>query len=348
MIRLPLEGMVNHIGKSARQTMQKGLLLIAVLMGLMVLTIPAEARHLSPENTLSSASSLHLNQEESSVTPNTDLIPPDGQLAPAPRDIETIPRTVSVTIEVTVPDFTPGTVFIFGSQPALGDWSPGAVPMIPGGVNSWHITLDFLEDTPIAFNFGRGSQSTIETEQDGNSTVPARELMVTSGTDGVQSASYEVANWRDPIVVDHFPRDGVSSLPIDANFSVSWSQPMGVGPGFSVSGPEGAVSGSFIYYANTYTYVFEPAELLDIGATYDVTVTGQTDAGQDVQQVQVQFDFDTMVPTSVDLVVLAEKESITDSWWWVSWPWLMVLLSAISLTGLVWIKRRRTVLSNNR
>jgi hypothetical protein len=59
--------------------------------------------------------------------------------------------------------------------------------------------------------------------------------------------------------------------------------------------------------------------------------------------VPAQFNFDNMVLTSVELVTLAEKPTITDSWWWVSWPWLMVLLTAVSLIGVVWIKRRRTV-----
>jgi len=326
---------VNHIGKSARQAIQKGLIAIILLVGIVGLAVPAEARHFSPDSNPSIASNLPLNHKESSRAPNTDLVLLDSHLAPAPRDIETISRTVSVTIEVTVPEFTPGTVYIFGSQPELGDWNPSAVPMTQSGADTWLIALDFPEDTPLGFNFGRGSQYTEESEQDGNTSVPARELTVTYGTDGVQSASYEVANWRDPIVVDHFPRAGASSLPIDTTISVSWSQPMGVGT-------------TFTYYANTYTYVFEPAELLNIGATYAITVTGQTDAGQDIQQVPVQFAFDTMVPTSVDLVVLAEKESITDSWWWVSWPWLMVLLSATSLSGLVWIKRRRTALSGDR
>jgi hypothetical protein len=331
---------VTHLGKSAWQTLQKGLIAATLLVGIAGLAVPAEARHLPDDNNPSIASGIPINYKEVSRAPDRDLVP-DSQQAPAPHPIETISRTVSVTIEVTVPEFTPGTVYIFGNQPELGDWNPSAVPMAQSGAYTWRITLDFPEDTPLAFNFGRDSQKTEETEQDGNTTIPARELTVIYGVDGVQSAYYEVANWRDPIVVDHFPRDGESSLPIDTTISVSWSQPMGVGAGFLVEGPGGPVIGSFTYYANTYTHVFAPADLLHIGATYTITAARQTDAGQDIQQVPVQFAFDTMVPTSVDLVVLAEKESITESWWWVSWPWLMVLLTAISLSGVVWIKRRK-------
>lgn len=338
---------MNHLGKSARQAIKKGLIVITLLVGIVGLAIPAEARHLANNNNPSAAADIPLSTKEASRAPDSDLIPV-GQLKPALPAIETISRTVTVTIEVTVPEFTPGTVYIFGNQPEIGDWNPSAVPMAQSGAYTWSITLEFPEETALTFSFGRGSENTGEAEEDGNATVPARELTVTYGADGAQSAYYEVANWRDPIVIDHFPRDGASSLPIDSTFSVSWSQPMGVGTGFLVAGPEGPVSGSFTYYANTYTYVFEPEDLLHIGATYAITVAGQTDAGQDVQQVPVQFAFDTMVPTSVDLVVLAEKESITDSWWWVSWPWLMVLLTAVSLSGLVWLKRRRTVLAEKR
>jgi glycosidase/fibronectin type 3 domain-containing protein len=267
----------------------------------------------------------------------------DVQQVPLLWTFQTFARMVGLTIEVTVPDFTPGIVYVFGNQPELGDWDPGAVSMTQSGPVTWTITLDFLENTPLAFNFGRGSEETEETESDGNTSVPTREVTVTYGPGGTQSESYSAANWRDPIIVDHFPADGASNQPIDTTISVSWSQAMGVGTDFLVVGPDGPISGTFTYYANTYTYVFTPSTLLAVGATYTVTAAGQTDAGGDSQQVPAQFNFDTMVPTSVELVTLAEKPTITDSWWWVSWPWLMVLLTAVSLIGVVWIKRRRTV-----
>jgi len=265
----------------------------------------------------------------------------DDQQALLFRTTETVTRTVSLTIEVSVPDFTPGTVYIYGNHPGLGDWDPGAVPMSHSGLYTWTITLDLPETTSLGFGFGRGSQQTEETEIDGTASVPARQLTVTFGSDGVQHESYSVANWRDPIVVDHFPDDGASSLPIDTTISASWNQAMGVGTDFQVVGPDGAISGTFSYHINTYTYVFTPTNLLAIGATYTVSIAGQMDAGDDFQQVPVQFTFDTMVPTSVDLMSFEEKPPITDSWWWVSWPWLMVLISTMSLSGLIWIKRRK-------
>lgn len=316
------------------QLVLSGLILAALLVGITGLATPAEANYLAgiygPSN---------LQPE---VAPETYTFAGDDPQAAPLRPIETITRTVTVTIEVTVPGFTPDKVYIVGNQPQLGDWDPGAVPMTQSGVDTWTITLDFLENTPLAFYFGRGSEETKETETDGNTPVPSREVTVTYGLDGTQGESFTVANWRDPIVVNHFPVDGASNQPIDASISASWSQAMGVGTDFQVVGPDGPISGVFTYYVNTYTYVFSPTHLLSLGVTYTVTVAGQTDAGGDSQQVSDQFNFDTLVPTSVELVALGEKQTIVDSWWWVSWPWLMVLLTAVSLVGLVWIKKRRT------
>ena len=44
-------------------------------------------------------------------------------------------------------------------------------------------------------------------------------------------------------------------------------------------------------------------------------------------------------PTSVDLVLFGEEPDITNSWWWVSWPWLMVLITAFSLVGVLLVRR---------
>jgi hypothetical protein len=87
--------------------------------------------------------------------------------------------------------------------------------------------------------------------------------------------------------------------------------------------------------------VLDPIQLVKIKASANFTSTKKPfieDAdGQETEKLPG-------VPTSVDLVIFAEKGSVTESWWWISWPWLMALLSALSLVGLVWIKRRRTAL----
>jgi hypothetical protein len=365
---------MNGSKKDSWQIIINGWLLLALVLGAMGAATPAESASPIDANTAGSASPVvllepealnrrrersvngwnygndPLNNDGFSGDPLSDegnYFPDFPAATPEPGFVEVpLTRTVSVTIEVSVPDFTPGAVYIFGNQPELGDWDPGVVPMISGEAGTWTITLEFLEDTLLAFNFGRGSTETEETKADGNTAVSARVVTVTYGTGGGQSESYSVANWRDPIVVDHFPIDGTSTVPIDTHISVSWSQAMSVGTEFNVEGPEGPISGTFTYLFNTFTYVFTPAQMLDIGETYTVTAAGQTDAGGDVQQVPVQFSFDTMVPTSVELVAIGEKPGVTDSWWWVSWPWLMVVLMALSLVGLLWINRRQRRLAD--
>jgi len=329
--RLPRKLAVGSLAESSLAV--NGLILFALLFGLMGMATPAAAGYLADTD---SAPDLDLDFEH-----EVYAFASNDPQEPVPGPIETILPTVTLTISVTVPGFSQGTVYITGNQPELGDWDPGAVPMTESGADTWTVTLDFLENTFLAFNFGRGSEETEETETDGNTPAPSRQVTVTYGLDGTQSETFTVANWRDPIVVNHFPADGASSLPIDTPISASWSQAMGVGTDFQVVGPDGAISGTFTYYVNTYTYVFTPSHLLSVGETYTATVVGQTDAGGDSQQVATQFSFDTLVPTSVALVALGERSTIADSWWWVSWPWLMVLLTAVSLAGLVWIKRRK-------
>jgi hypothetical protein len=349
---------MNHLKQNNWRQAVNALLLLALLVGVFGPVTPAKASLPKDGNTNKPASAevdkgteaadwrlagdmIGRNNVSDPLRDNGmtgDLFARDVQQIPRQWSSESLARMASLTIDVSVPDYTPGTVYIFGNQPELGNWDPGAVPMTQSGPVTWTITLDFAENTPLAFNFGRGSVETEETEIDGGTFVPARQVTVTNG---IQSESYSAANWRDPIVVDHLPADGASNQPIDTAISVSWNQAMGVGTDFLVVGPDGPISGTFTYYVNTYTYVFTPSALLGVGATYTVTAAGQTDADGDSQQVPVQFNFDTMVPTSVELVTLAEKTTMAESWWWVSWPWLMVLLTAVSMAGFVWTKRRR-------
>jgi hypothetical protein len=137
------------------------------------------------------------------------------------------------------------------------------------------------------------------------------------------------------------PAARAKDVATDTLVSVTWSQQIPPETDFDATGPDGMVSGTSGYNVVSNTSIFTPDMPLVAKATYTVTAAGQTDAGGDSQQVPAQFNFDTMVPTSVELVTLEEKPTVTDSWWWVSWPWLMVLMTAVSLVGLVWIKRRR-------
>jgi len=49
-----------------------------------------------------------------------------------------------VTFNVTVPDFTPGTVYIVGNNPLIGDWNPSAVAMTQVDATHWTISIIFI------------------------------------------------------------------------------------------------------------------------------------------------------------------------------------------------------------
>ena len=82
-------------------------------------------------------------------------------------------------------------------------------------------------------------------------------------------------------------------------------------------------------------------EAMKVFSEIKADVTGIIESGEESQRAAVETKSSSQVPPSVDLVAFGGGQSITDSWWWVSWPWLMVLLSAIFLAGFIWIKRRK-------
>lgn len=75
---------------------------------------------------------------------------------------------------------------------------------------------------------------------------------------------------------------------------------------FSVSGPGGAVAGSFAMSNDDKTVTFTPSADLDEGTDYTVSVAGKQSAGGDNQQVNVSFSFtteDTTAPTTSEVAV---------------------------------------------
>jgi len=206
-----------------------------------------------------------------------------------------LPKMVTVTINVDVPDFTPGTVYIVGNQPELGNWDPSAVSMTQLDANTWTIELGFLEGTNLEFKFTRGDSSwlNVEKEADGNTEIPNRTLLVDYGSDGYQVVNLAVANWRDPLVVSYEPLDGATLVPTDTLIMVTWSQSMTVDSEFSIVGPGGSVAGSFAYDPSSWTVTFTPAEPLMESSYYQVNVIGQVDVAGDVQLVPVGWTFST-------------------------------------------------------
>jgi hypothetical protein len=45
--------------------------------------------------------------------------------------------------------------------------------------------------------------------------------------------------------------------------------------------------------------------------------------------------------SSVTLLDISAAPSLTQRWWWVAWPWLMLLLALLSLIGYVLIRRHQ-------
>ncbi|MCI0728533.1 MAG: Ig-like domain-containing protein [Chloroflexi bacterium] len=219
----------------------------------------------------------------------------DVQQVPVQWTFQTLARLVSVTFNVTVPSGTPGTVTIFGNQPELGNWDPAAVPMTPGGPDTWSISLNFLEGTELEYKFARGSLETVETAADGNTDIANRQLTVQYGVGGTQTVNLAVANWRDPFVIGNGPPAGATGVPVDSTISATWNQAMPATTDFDVTGPNGPVSGAFSYDAGSQTVTFTPAAVLVPGATYTVTVSGQVDVAGHAQQVPLEWTFQTFV-----------------------------------------------------
>ncbi len=104
-------------------------------------------------------------------------------------------RTVQVTINVTVPDWTPAdaTVTIAGN---FQDWDPAATPMTQVDGTYWMITLDLAEGYHLEYKYALGSWDYVEKgitcEELGNRTVT-----VYYGPDGTMTQEDTVVNWRN-------------------------------------------------------------------------------------------------------------------------------------------------------
>lgn len=207
-------------------------------------------------------------------------------------------RLATVVMNVTVPDASPGTIYIAGSIPGQPQWDPGALAMTPGISNTWTITFTLLDGVQFEYKFTRGNWEKVEKEADGNTEISNRQLTVDYGDTGLQEVDHTVANWRDPFVVSTFPADDSPGIDPSTVISVTWNQAMPSTTGFTVYGPEGVVSGTFGYDPDSFTVIFTPTQPLADGAEYAVEVTGEVDIAGDAQQVPALFNFAT---TGADL-----------------------------------------------
>lgn len=235
-------------------------------------------------------------------------------------------RTVSVTFQVGVPEYTPGTVYIVGDLDAFGPWNPGLVPMTQVDATTWSYTLDILDGTAVQYKFTRGNWETVEAW--GEITgLTNRAMMVSYGSDGTQLVDLTATDWgtgpdetkavqlwRDPIVTAVSPADGATDVAVDTNVSLTWSLPMDDGASFEVSGPSGVISGTFVMTDTNHTVLFTPAMPLAQSTTYTVSASGQVSNGN-VQQAPASFSFTTHVPTIDEQfdALIAKLQMLTDA-----------------------------------
>jgi len=150
-----------------------------------------------------------------------------------------------------------------------------------------------------------------------------------------------------PTILSHTPETDATQVPVNGVISVVWDRPMHPDTNFTVTGPEGFVTGAFLYDPDTYTVTFLPDEDLTPDTRYGVLVTGQVDMDGQIQQTTYQWNFNTVTPTSVSIVSFGSPEKTPlQNWLWSSWPWLMLAISVLSLAGFLVIWGRRRLTSN--
>jgi len=205
-------------------------------------------------------------------------------------------KMVAVTFEVSVPEWTPGVVYLVGSHPAVGDWNPGAVAMTKVSDTLWTHTADILDGTAFEFKITRGNWETVMKGSNGNEELADLSLTVNYGTDGTQLYEYTVLNWRDPIVLDTSPANDATDVPVDASIVVTWSQVMAAGACPIVwiePNPADLIPVTCSFDPLTNEMTITPTNNLPWGADISVGLSGLVDAGGDTQQVSFPLTFST-------------------------------------------------------
>jgi glycosidase/fibronectin type 3 domain-containing protein len=112
-------------------------------------------------------------------------------------------RTVSLTITVTVPvstDGTGGTVYITGTldrlDGGLPQWDAAGVTLTRLDATTWQIALTGKENTQIEYKFTLGDWEHVEKGASCDE-ISNRLLILSYGTEGTQTASDTVLNWRN-------------------------------------------------------------------------------------------------------------------------------------------------------
>ncbi len=102
--------------------------------------------------------------------------------------------TVTLSFQVTVPASTPAvdTVWLAGSLPELGDWSPAGFPLVRGEDGRWYGELVLPRDQSFAYKVTRGSWETVEKTADGEERADRQDW-----ADADKAVELWVARWAD-------------------------------------------------------------------------------------------------------------------------------------------------------
>ncbi len=133
-------------------------------------------------------------------------------------------RVVELRFYVTVPGFTPtgDTLYIAGNdEDAFGAvWNASGQALTPLSATEWMYTSTVADGTELQYKYTRGSWETVE---NWGSLVGLanREMTANYGATGVVTITDTVHNWRDPIVVDHYPPSEAATWTITRPISVT-------------------------------------------------------------------------------------------------------------------------------
>ena len=211
------------------------------------------------------------------------------------------PKMVSVTFDITVPSFTPDTVYLtrmINADGSIGDWNPAGTALTQVSETNWSGTFNILDSTLFEFKFARGNWETVMKGADGNEELGNLSLLVDYGEDGTQLFTYTVLNWRDPIVTAFQPANGALDVPTDTSILITWSQAMPEDACPLLQDENGeTINGICEYEPETFTHTFTPEIPLAGMQQYTAVVSGKVDSGGDAQQVPQVWSFTTQAYT---------------------------------------------------
>lgn len=217
----------------------------------------------------------------------------------------TTPNSITITINVTIPYFTPeGPIYInrvIDPETKLPgqeeNWT--GIP-VTCNINTNHcsVQLTLQENTPFNFRFSRGSEQTIQTQADGNTSAIDPSFMARADTTTINRL---IANWDDPLISSYTPQ-GETVSPNTKTIAVTWNQAMASGTQFTVLemgkdglGPSVMLGGVFTYEPDMRTVYFTSNTMLKGHWQYRIQVDRQKDQkGPGIlQQSQVAWSFAT-------------------------------------------------------